>query len=634
MFAGPPYGIGVLTASLILAIMVLPFITSISRDVFDAVPPVLKEAAYGLGCTRWEVFRNVVLPYTRVGVIGGVMLGLGRALGETMAVTFVIGNAHRISASILAPGTTISATIANEFAEAVGDLYTSALVALGLILFFITFTCSQSRATCCCASNGGSGDAMNSLYAARRRKDVVLKVLSFAATALGLGWLVLILGALLWEGLSGLSLKVFTEMTPPPGADGGLLNAIVGSLIMTVLAVLIGTPVGILAGTYMAEYGRYDRLTSVVRFINDILLSAPSIVVGLFIYEIMVVKMGHFSAMGRRRGARRDRSAGGGAHDRGHAAAGAEPVARGGGGARHPARRHHPQGVLPRGADRHDHRRAARRRPHQRRDRAAALHLAQQPVLEHEPQRADGQSAGRDLPVCVEPLCRLAEAGLGRRPSHHAQRARAQYHRAGACLEETDMNVASVAPVVASPTVIHHAAIAGDLTEKISIRGLNFFYGDSRALKDISLPLYEKRVTAFIGPSGCGKSTLLRVLNRMYDLYPHQRAEGNVSFDGEDILSPKQDLNMLRARIGMVFQKPTPFPMSIYENIAFGVRLYEKLSKSDLDARVEQSLRRAALWEEVKDKLVDQWAEPVGRSAAAAVHRANRGGEARGHPVR
>jgi phosphate transport system permease protein len=137
-FAGPPYGIGVLTASLILAIMVLPFITSISRDVFEAVPPVLKEAAYGLGCTTWEVMRYVVLPYTRVGVVGGIMLGLGRALGETMAVTFVIGNAHRISASILAPGTTISATIANEFNEAVGDLYTSSLILLGLILFVIT----------------------------------------------------------------------------------------------------------------------------------------------------------------------------------------------------------------------------------------------------------------------------------------------------------------------------------------------------------------------------------------------------------------------------------------------------------------------------------------------------------------
>jgi phosphate transport system permease protein len=139
LFEGPPYGIGMLTAGLILAIMVLPFITSISRDVFEAVPPVLKEAAYGVGCTTWEVVRYVVLPYARVGVIGGVMLGLGRALGETMAVTFVIGNAHRISGSLLAPGTTISATIANEFTEAVGDLYTSSLIALGLILFVITF---------------------------------------------------------------------------------------------------------------------------------------------------------------------------------------------------------------------------------------------------------------------------------------------------------------------------------------------------------------------------------------------------------------------------------------------------------------------------------------------------------------
>lgn len=139
VFAGPPYGIGVLTAGFILAIMVLPFITSVSRDVFETVPPVLKEAAYGVGCTRWEVVSRIVIPYTRVGVIGGCMLGLGRALGETMAVTFVIGNAHKISGSILAPGTTISASIANEFTEAVGDLYTSSLIALGLVLFIITF---------------------------------------------------------------------------------------------------------------------------------------------------------------------------------------------------------------------------------------------------------------------------------------------------------------------------------------------------------------------------------------------------------------------------------------------------------------------------------------------------------------
>jgi phosphate transport system permease protein len=139
LFAGPPYGIGILTSGLILAIMVLPFISSITRDVFETVPAMLKESAYGIGCTTWEVTRRVVIPYTRVGIMGGVMLGLGRALGETMAVTFVIGNAHRIHASLFAPGTTISASIANEFTEAVGDLYTSSLVALGLILFVITF---------------------------------------------------------------------------------------------------------------------------------------------------------------------------------------------------------------------------------------------------------------------------------------------------------------------------------------------------------------------------------------------------------------------------------------------------------------------------------------------------------------
>lgn len=139
LFAGPPYGIGILTAGLILGIMVLPFIASITRDVFETVPPVLKESAYGLGATTWEVVWKIVLPYTRAGVIGGVMLALGRALGETMAVTFVIGNAHRISASVLQPGTTISASIANEFVEALAALHTSSLTALGLILFVITF---------------------------------------------------------------------------------------------------------------------------------------------------------------------------------------------------------------------------------------------------------------------------------------------------------------------------------------------------------------------------------------------------------------------------------------------------------------------------------------------------------------
>jgi len=139
LFAGPPFGIGILTAGLILAIMILPFIVSITTDVFETVPPMLREAAYGIGCTKWEVVSKVVLPYTRSGVVGGVMLALGHALGETMAVTFVVGNAHRISTSILQPGTTISASIANEFTEAIPPLYTSSLIALGLILFIITF---------------------------------------------------------------------------------------------------------------------------------------------------------------------------------------------------------------------------------------------------------------------------------------------------------------------------------------------------------------------------------------------------------------------------------------------------------------------------------------------------------------
>jgi phosphate transport system ATP-binding protein len=153
------------------------------------------------------------------------------------------------------------------------------------------------------------------------------------------------------------------------------------------------------------------------------------------------------------------------------------------------------------------------------------------------------------------------------------------------------------------PSVTHAAVSTDGLADKVSIRNLDFYYGDHRALKDINVSLYQGKVTAFIGPSGCGKSTLLRVLNRMYDLYPNQRATGEVMLDNENILSASQDLNLLRAKIGMVFQKPTPFPMTIYENVAFGIRLYERISKSELDDRVKHCLQRAALWEEVKDKM-------------------------------
>jgi len=143
----------------------------------------------------------------------------------------------------------------------------------------------------------------------------------------------------------------------------------------------------------------------------------------------------------------------------------------------------------------------------------------------------------------------------------------------------------------------------GKPAEKILVRNLNFYYGNNKALKSINVPLYDRKVTAFIGPSGCGKSTLLRILNRIYSLYPHQWAEGDVLLDGANILDPGQDLNLLRARVGMVFQKPTPFPMSIYENIAFGIRLFENLSRAEIEERVQSALRRAAIWDEVKDKL-------------------------------
>jgi len=147
------------------------------------------------------------------------------------------------------------------------------------------------------------------------------------------------------------------------------------------------------------------------------------------------------------------------------------------------------------------------------------------------------------------------------------------------------------------------AATTTNSQVKVDIRDLNFFYGATKALKNVTLPLYARQVTAFIGPSGCGKSTLLRVLNRIYELYPNQRAEGEVVLDGEDILSAKLDTNLLRSRVGMVFQKPTPFPMTIYDNVAFGIKLYERMARSELDDRIESALRRAALWGEVKDKL-------------------------------
>jgi phosphate transport system permease protein len=238
-----------------------------------------------------------------------------------------------------------------------------------------------------------------SLYARRRVTNTVALSLSLAAAAFGLFWLVAILWTLFYNGFTALSLDLFTQNTPPPGDAGGLLNAIFGSLIMTVIATLVGAPVGIMAGTWLAEYGRGTRLAEVIRFINDILLSAPSIVVGLFVYVLLVMTMGHFSAW-----------------------AGAVALAvivvpvvvrttedmlnlvPAGRGARRAAMEGHHSGGLSRGPQRHAYRRAAGGGAHQRRDRAAAVHRAEQSVLEYGHERADGQPAGGDLPVRAQPL--------------------------------------------------------------------------------------------------------------------------------------------------------------------------------------------------------------------------------------
>lgn len=329
LFQGIPTGINVLTASIVLSIMILPFITSVVCDAFKIVPELLKESAYGLGATTTEVVWKVMVPYARTAIVGGVILGLGRALGETMAVSFVIGNAHRLSFSLLDPGSTISSALANEFTEAESELYTASLVVLGLILFTITFIILglsklllyrlkrstqpmpfsplfSFKAKLFPATNRWSFlERLNistykfsfmPLHSKRQFWDKFAK--SFAAISLfiSLFWLCWILFTLFYNGFSGLGFHVFTQMTPPPGGQGGLLNAIAGSLLITVLAVIIGTPIGLMAGIYLAEYNRSMRvIRSCVRFLNDVLLSAPSIIIGLYVYEFYVVPMQQFA---------------------------------------------------------------------------------------------------------------------------------------------------------------------------------------------------------------------------------------------------------------------------------------------------------------------------------------------------
>ncbi len=444
---------------------------------------------------------------------------------------------------------------------------------------------------------------MNPIYASRRRNNIIIKFLCLGAALFGVTWLALILFTLFYNGLAGINLAVFTQDTPPPGStDGGLRNAIVGSIMMTVIGVGIGAPLGLFAGTYLAEYGKHDKLTSVIRFINDILLSAPSIIIGLFIYGAIVVPMGGFSAF-----------------------AGCLALA---------------VIVIPVVVRTTEDMLGLV--PNPLREAASALGLPRSLVIRRIAYRAarsglitgvllaTARVAGETAPLLFTALSNQffsldmtkTMANLPVTINNFVQSPYAYWKQlawSGALLitltvlgpeywrahsrrrEDIQMTELSVSVSNASGPVPQVAL--PEAAPKVTARGLNFYYGEHHALKNINLTLGTNRVTAFIGPSGCGKSTLLRIFNRMYDLYPGQKATGQLMLDQTNILDPKLDLNLLRARVGMVFQKPTPFPMTIYENIAFGIRLYEKISKSEMDGRVEKALRGGALWNEVKDKL-------------------------------
>ena len=318
LFSGPPVGIGMLSAGIILAIMIIPFIASVMRDVFEVTPPMLKESAYGLGSTTWEVVSKVVLPYTKTGVVGGIMLGLGRALGETMAVTFVIGNANQLnSLSLFEAANSITSALANEFAEAgarpapgLADLPRPGAVPHHLRRAVAVQAAAaaaeeerrdqvMSTAERLLNAKTLERDRARPSSPRRKRVNVVALTLSLAAMAFGLFWLIWILCETLRLGVGGLALAALhRDDAAAAGRAGGLANAIFGSLVMVALATLLGTPIGILAGIYLAEYGqqRLARRTS-TRFINDILLSAPSIVIGLFVYAVVVAHVKSFSGL-------------------------------------------------------------------------------------------------------------------------------------------------------------------------------------------------------------------------------------------------------------------------------------------------------------------------------------------------
>ena len=446
-------------------------------------------------------------------------------------------------------------------------------------------------------------EAINRNRAAGRRiVNGVFVVACGIATLIALGALVLIFWSLVSQGLGGLDTAVFTMTQPAPGSPGGLANAIIGSLMMCAVAMAIAVVIGVLAGTYLAEYGGNTAYGHVVRFLNDVLLSAPSILVGLFVYEMLVSHTFH--------------------HFTGWAGAVALAFLAA------PIVTRTTEDIL-------------RLQSDTLREAGMALGATRSFVIRKIIWRAAGAGmltggllgfariSGETAPLLFTALgnqfisTNMAQpmASLPTTIFQFALSAYDDWRRlawVGALLIAVTvlfinivgrlprekgappMNATTAVPVNDATPEQAMTRPSGDLI--LEARGLNFFYGKNQSLYGVDLPIERNRITALIGPSGCGKSTLLRALNRIYDLYPGQRAEGEIALDGEDVLA-NRDLASLRARVGMVFQKPTPFPMSIYDNVAFGVKLYHRKSRAEMDALVETSLRRAALWDEVKDKL-------------------------------
>lgn len=443
-------------------------------------------------------------------------------------------------------------------------------------------------------------ESRRKMQAKRRMKNRIALALSMATMAFGLFWLIWILMATITRGFDGMSLALFTEMTPPPNtAGGGLANALAGSGLLILWATVFGTPLGILAGIYLAEYGRKSVLAEIIRFINDILLSAPSIVVGLFVYTIVVAQMQHFSGW-----------------------AGVIALAL----LQVPIVIRTTENMLKLVPDSLREAAYALGTPKWKMISAITLKASVSGImtgillaiariagetapllftaLSNQFWSTDMMQPIANLPVTIfkfamSPFAewqQLAWAGVLMRLA--AEHPGARYLRQ----EETRLIFCGAATAALNEEEIEMSMV-NTAPGKISVRNLNFYYGKFHALKNINLDITKNQVTAFIGPSGCGKSTLLRTFNKMFELYPEQRAEGEILLDGDNILTNTQDIALLRAKVGMVFQKPTPFPMSIYDNIAFGVRLFEKLSRADMDERVQWALTKAALWNETKDKL-------------------------------